>query len=228
MGYSRDNPSPRYRELLEQYQALHRNGDPAKGIPAAEMFDGRSLPRQASRIRTLVAKTGAKQLLDYGCGKGSVYLAQRFTEGLQSWNGIRAYWGVDDVHRYDPGHEPFSKLPEGRFPGVICTDVLEHCPAEDMPWIVGELFGYAERFVFANVACYPAGKTLPNGENAHCTIKPLPFWQEIFESAAKARPGVLWEVWVDTTRGRPEQDARIANFEPAPAPMQSVPLWRLA
>jgi hypothetical protein len=66
---------------------------------------------------------------------------------------------------------PFSALPEGRFDGVVCTDVLEHCPEEDLPWIVGELFGYARLFVFANVACYPAAKKLPNGENAHCTIR---------------------------------------------------------
>lgn len=227
MSCGRDNPSARYRELLEQYRSLHRDGDLAKGIPAKQMFDGRSLPRQATRIKALVAKTRTKGLLDYGCGKGAVYLAPRFMEGAQSWNGIGAYWGVERVHLYDPGHEPYSKLPEGRFEGVICTDVLEHCPAEDMPWIVGELFGYAERFVFANVACYPAGKTLPNGENAHCTIQPVSFWKEIFESAAQARPGVLWEVWVDTTRGRPEQDTRLANFEQV-APPPSAPLWRLA
>lgn len=228
MAYSRDNPSPRYRDLLAQYRSLHRDGDATKGIPASQMFDGRSLPRQASRIKALVVKTGSKQLLDYGCGKGAVYQAPRFMEGVQAWNGIRAYWGVDHVHLYDPGHEPYSKLPEGRFQGVVCTDVLEHCPEDDMPWIVGELFGYAERFVFANVACYPAGKTLPNGENAHCTIKPLPYWKALFESAAAARPGVLWEVWVDTTRGTPDQDARIANFEPAPRPVISAPLWRLS
>jgi hypothetical protein len=54
---------------------------------------------------------------------------------------------------------------------VISTDVLEHCPGKvNVPWIVDEMFGYATRFVFANVAVIPAGKRLPNGENAHCTI----------------------------------------------------------
>jgi hypothetical protein len=90
---------------------------------------------------------------------------------------------------------------------VICTDVLEHCPEEDLPWIVGELFGYARLFVFANVACYPAMKTLPNGENAHCTIRPVEFWREIFQNAAAAASekaagargdALLWEVWADT------------------------------
>jgi hypothetical protein len=228
MTPSRDNPSPRYRDLLEQYRALHRDGDPKKGIAAEKMFDGRSLPPQAARIKTLIAKTGAKSLLDYGCGKGSVYAMPRFTDGLVSWNGIREYWGVAQVRCYDPGYQPHSELPVGTFEGVICTDVLEHCPEEDLPWIIAELFGYAERFVYANVACYPAGKVLPNGENAHCTIRPAPFWQALFEAAASRRPGVLWEVWLDTQRGVRAAETRLANFAAQTTPAVSAPLWRLA
>ena len=205
---------------------MHRDGDPKKGIAAQHMFDGRSLPRQAARIKALIAKTGARSILDYGCGKGNLYRAPAFVEGVRAWNGIREYWGVEHIRCYDPGYLPYAELPGGSFDGVVCTDVLEHCPAEDMAWIVGELFGYAERFVLANVACYPAGKSLPNGENAHCTIRPAPFWKEIFECAAAARPGVLWELWVDATRGAPAQDARFANFPPVVS-RPSVPLWRM-
>ena len=62
-----------------------------------------------------------------------------------------------------------------------------------MPWIVGELFGFATCFVFANVACFPARKHLPNGQNAHCTIRPLRWWRQLVEQVARARPGVLYE-----------------------------------
>jgi hypothetical protein len=209
--------------LLEQYREMHRAGDPKKGVPPEQMFDGRSLPRQAFRIKALVRRTGVSTLLDYGCGKGNSYRAPAFTDGLQHWNGVREYWGVANVRLYDPGYPPYAELPSGSFGGVICTDVLEHCPLEDLPWIVGELFGYAEKFVFANVACYPAGKSLPNGENAHCTIQPASYWRAVFESAAAARPGVLWELWVDTTRGTPDQDTRLANFAQA----LSTPIWRM-
>ena len=79
---------------------------------------------------------------------------------------------------------------------MICTDVLEHCPEDDVPWIVDELFGYANMFVFANVACYPAHKVLPNGENAHCTIQPPEWWERLFGDTAKRHGSVDWEVWV--------------------------------
>lgn len=63
-----------------------------------------------------------------------------------------------------------------------------------MPWVLDELFGYARRFVFANVACFPAGKRLPNGQNAHCTVKPVKWWRREFERAAARHPGVHYEV----------------------------------
>ncbi len=62
---------------------------------------------------------------------------------------------------YDPAYTPYMALPQGKFTmASICTDVLEHCPEQDIPWILSELFSYATRFVFANIACYPAKKTL--------------------------------------------------------------------
>jgi hypothetical protein len=115
--------------------------------------------------------------------------------GSTSWNSVLDYWGVDEIACYDPGYPLFSMLPDGMFDGVVSTDVLEHCPEEDIPWIVAEIFGYAERFVFANIACYPALRHLPNGENVHCTIRSTEWWQVVFEEAARCRPGVQWEVW---------------------------------
>ena len=100
---------------------------------------------------------------------------------------------MDYVACYDPSYAPFSLLPQGPFDGVICTDVLEHCPEEDLDWIVGELFGYANKFVFASIAGYPAMKTLPSGENAHCTVQPLAWWNALFQRHAGDN-GALWMV----------------------------------
>src|SRR5437763_1557904 len=80
--------------------------------------------------------------------------------------GIAEYWDVDEVRCYDAGYQPYRKLPAGQFDGVISTDVLEHCPEEDLSWILQEIFSFARRFVFLNVACFPARKTLPDGTNA--------------------------------------------------------------
>jgi len=191
--YSRAEPSPRYVELIRLYRALHDQGDVAHGIEPENTFDGRSLVPHCQTIRDLVGAFKARTLLDYGSGKGKQYGVVRieFPDG-RVLNSIREFWGVDEIRCFDPGYAQFDKLPEGKFDGVICTDVLEHCPEQDLPWIVAELFSFARRFVFATVALYAAGKTLANGENAHCTLKPVAWWRDLIVATAASHPGVRY------------------------------------
>ena len=197
-AYSRAHPSPRYQELTRLYRQMHEQGENFLGIPPEQTFPGQSLPPQAARIKRLIDATGSRRILDYGSGKGQQYQARDITlPGVPGqWPSIQAYWGVDEIVCYDPAYPPYSELPRGAFDGVISTDVLEHCPEEDIPWILDEIFSYARKFVFANVACYPAKKRLPTGENAHCTIRPLKWWEEQIHAVARKHPGVNYEVWI--------------------------------
>jgi hypothetical protein len=189
--YSRRSPSARYREMMALYARMHVEGERQLGLPAELTFPGSSLPAHIRRIKRLVDATGARTILDYGAGKGAQYRPHRvMVDGEHVADGIAEYWDVDEVRCFDPGYAPHSALPEGKFDGVVCTDVLEHCPEEDLPWILDEIFGYARRFVYLNVACFPARKTLPNGENAHITVRPPDWWRELVQ----ARGTTLWEL----------------------------------
>ena len=115
------------------------------------------------------------------------------------------------IQCYDPAYQPHNNLPAGKFDGVVCTDVLEHCPEEDIAWILGELFGYATKFVFANVACFPARKRLPSGGNAHCTIKPVKWWEEQLERAARAKPAVVYEFRLAYIKGGVLKEKTVAS-----------------
>lgn len=196
--FSRDNPSPRYAELTRLYRHMHEKGENFLQIKAEDTFPGLSLPPQAKRIKGLIDTTKARRMLDYGSGKGMQYQAHDITlPGVPGqWPSIQTYWGVDSITCYDPSYLPFSELPRGAFDGVISTDVLEHCPEEDVPWIIDEVFSYARKFVFMNVACYPAKKRLPTGENAHCTIRPKEWWADIIRKIGEKHPGVRYEVWI--------------------------------
>lgn len=216
MKFSRAHPSPRYVELQGFYRSMHEQGETFLGIPAQLTFPGKSLGPQVGRIKRLIERTGAQTVLDYGCGKGLQYEPRALQgESGETLSSVIEYWNVDEVVCYDPCYAPYSELPRGSFDGVICTDVLEHCPEDDVSWIVAELFSFASRFVFANIACYPATKRLPNGENAHCTVKPAEWWKALFESIAAQHSALTWEVWVSTIvedRGeRKFVDHRIGN-----------------
>jgi hypothetical protein len=193
MGYSRNNPSPRYHQLVDLYREMHMTGEAARRLPPEQVFPGRSLLIHAVAIKEWVDRFEARTILDYGAGKGMQYEWRDLvlSDGRKVQN-LQHFWGVESIVRYDPAYLPFSRVPEGRFDAVICTDVLEHCHDADVPWILDELFGYAHKFVFGNIACHPAKAKLPNGENAHCTIRPETWWHERLAKAGRRHPGVRY------------------------------------
>ena len=221
--FTREHPSPRYLELLALYRSMHLEGEKFVGLPAAQTFPGKSLLLQARRIKALIAASSAANILDYGSGKGMQYqvMPLKFDEAGE-FESMQDYWDVDFIHCYDPGYQPYSVLPAGQFDGVICTDVLEHCPEDDLPWIIAELFAYARRFVFVSVAVYFASKRLPNGENAHATVREAAWWQRLFGEAAVRRGDIRWEVLLDHRDPQPDGSFRrrevlIGSAHPAPA-----------
>ncbi len=200
-AFSRRAPSPRYLELLDLNRQMHQRGWESGGLSAAETFSGGSLPAHAATIQKIISVLDSRTVLDYGSGKGAQYGRYAYTspEGRE-FPDIGTYWGVESITCYDPAYAPFDRLPTGRFDGVVSTDVLEHCPAEDIPWIVNEMFSFATEFVYLNVACYSARKTLPNGENAHCTVEEPAWWKDHFDGALATRPGLRYFAVFDVPR----------------------------
>ncbi len=196
--FSRTSPSPRYRELIDLYRTMHQRGEQFHELAPEDTYAGQSLLRHVETIRNLVEMHAARSLLDYGSGKGRQYagVAVKLPDGRR-FESVPAYWGVDQVTCYDPAYEPYARLPRDQFDGVISTDVLEHCPQPDVGWVVDELFSFARRFVYANVACYPAHKRLANGENAHCTIQAPQWWGHVFRQASLGRPDIRYYVQLD-------------------------------
>lgn len=203
--YTRENPSPEYRAMVEMYATLHEQGaDKAEGEdhrPPEQTFAGKMLVSHAPTIKGLIERTGSKSLLDYGAGKGRSYERKDFEIAGTRTPSLQAYWGLDRIRCYDPGYEPFSELPTECFDAVISTDVLEHITEPDLPWVLDEMFGFARCFVFANIACYPAKKNLPNGQNAHCTVRPPDWWRGMIHAVAMRHTDVSYHFSLATRTG---------------------------
>lgn len=187
MSYTRDNPSPRYQTLMTQYRDMHTHGDRINDIPPEKTFNGISVVEHLTAVRGIIDRVGARTLLDYGCGKAEAYdkLTVNMPNGAKV-KGLKAAWGLESVALYDPAFEKYSARPTGIYDVVISTDVLEHCPEEDIEWIVSDMFSFSRKALFCSIALYVARKHLPSGENAHVTLKSAGWWVDVFE-ALKAR-----------------------------------------
>jgi 2-polyprenyl-3-methyl-5-hydroxy-6-metoxy-1,4-benzoquinol methylase len=155
-------------DLIPLYKAMAAEGG---------NFHGMSVMQHAKSIGKVLKQAGAKTVLDYGCGRGDAYMSAHKVH--QAW-GLRRI----DVTLYDPAFPQHSQLPGRRFDAVICSDVLEHIPEEDVDRFIGGLFNHAKRVVWASVCCREAKKTFPDGTNLHVTVRPLEWWRERFASVS--------------------------------------------
>ena len=217
---SRSNPSPTYLSYVNMYKKLHISGDFEGGMRPEEMYLGISTVPWIVAIKDLVDLTKSNTLLDYGSGKGIQYKTVLLEdENHVLYQSLQAYWNADEICCYDPAYPPHQNLPNRQFDGVISIDVLEHCPQADVRWIIDEIFSLANKFVFANIACYKASKSLPNGKNAHCTIRPSAWWDVVLKSIAQNYSEVKYcvlvkYIWSDV-RGDESVFQVLSNLNPS-------------
>ena len=189
--YSRDNTSQRYKDLLKEYEKLHAYSE--------GMFNGRSLIRFAGPLKQIINKHKCETLLDYGCGKGHPYTDKFHTVPDSDFldKPIHEFWDIKDITLYDPGEEEHNELPTGVYDIVICTDVLEHVPHQDLTWVIDEIFKYSTNVVFLNICCIPALKHFPNGENVHVSLYPVEEWLQFIARLSVDYPYLTIYVYAD-------------------------------
>ena len=137
-------------KLIEQYRHIHKTS--RFGVSAHEF---------EAQIQACVVDLKPKVILEYGCGQSRLY------QTLET--------GGANFVRYDPSIPALADLAIKQADLIINTDVLEHIPADDLDAVLGHMRSFGDK-VFFNIATRPARRTLPNGENAHCTIWPADKW----------------------------------------------------
>ena len=110
-------------------------------------------------IEQIAKALNVDSVLDYGCGKGN------FARSMPGFIVIG----------YDPAVPDYDSPPE---PAdlVICTDVLEHIEPDCLDVVLDDLQRLGRKGVFLTIATGPAGRTLPDGRNAHLIQQPSDWW----------------------------------------------------
>jgi len=176
-----------YQELIEIYKNLHAKG--SYWGNANSTFDGKSLKFFFKAIKQVIESTKSTSLIDFGCGKAKYYFKKIKVNNIEFQN-VSTYWNINDFYLYDPGFEKFNKYPTSKKDGVICIDVVEHIPPEDVIQFINDIFKLANKFLFIVIACYPANKVLPDKRNAHLTIKNPEEWRKIINNVKSKYPNI--------------------------------------
>jgi hypothetical protein len=119
-------------------------------------------------VSQLLRRHGAKELLDYGAGKG------RLGEVLN-----RILPMPPAIHHYDPAIPQWSQAPQP-CAFVACIDVLEHVEPDRLDHVLDHLQELTLGFGFFTVHTGPAAKILPDGRNAHLIQQPASWWLPLF------------------------------------------------
>lgn len=110
---------------------------------------GYDVVKYQKQIKDLVTRYNARTILDYGCGKGLQYREPLPYGDNDQWMTFDQYLGVT-VYAYDPCVAGLDTPPpnHSKFDGVICTQVLNNIPDDDLPWVADSLMSYADKFCF--------------------------------------------------------------------------------
>ncbi len=109
------------------------------------------------------------------------------------------------LQKFDPAIGEYASVPELKADFLICNDVLEHIPKEDIDEIL-KLINSLGSNIYINACLRPAVNILPNGDNPHCTLKTMNWWKDKFEQ--NLTPKTSQGICRDLT------SILILNFEP--------------
>ena len=182
--------SPKGQKLVALYETMAIDGyDRTDGTRVVDAFKDFESRRLRNHLKIGITEYQVKSVLDYGSG-GSDWHANGFDEIGQS---AKDFYGLDVCLRYEPARGIDERK---KVDCVLCFDVLEHIFIADLEAVVVDIFSHATKLVIINVACYPAAAVLPNGENAHVTVRPPHYWKALIDQIALRFPNV--SVWLFT------------------------------
>jgi hypothetical protein len=139
--------------LIEQYRQVH-----------ATSAYGQSSVKRAPYVLAHIRASKPDSVIDYGCGQSTLPDLIRGS-------------GVATVVRYDPAIPAYAQKPHERFDLLISIDVLEHIPEEELEQVLQDMKALSNKALIM-IDHRPAKFILPNGQNAHATVKTADWWHE--------------------------------------------------
>ena len=164
-------------KLLQDYKDLHEK----------KCFAGNSIVNYVPQIKQLFWSYRPKSMLDYGCGRASPYYGDEMLPMVDKL-------GYEmELSLYDPAVEAYSIKPIDPVGAIICCDVLEHIPEDELDEILSHIYSLARVFVFFAIALVPDGnRKLLDGSDVHVTLKTKEAWLNLIHKYSTVPTYIAW------------------------------------
>lgn len=140
-------------ELIAQYRHMH----------ATSVYGDTSV-KNLRFLRPEIQILRPRSILDYGCGQSRLL------------NELALGYAVELI-RYDPAIPAYACKPAGHADLLINVDVLEHIEEGDLDDVMAEMASLCRHAILI-IDTKPASAILPDGRNAHVTVRPHAWWRE--------------------------------------------------
>jgi hypothetical protein len=168
--------SPKGLKLIELYEQMADQGyERGDGKKVESAYNDFELRKFRDHVATYIKTPYIKSVLDYGCG-GSNWEAPDFDP--KTGRSAKEYFDLENVYYYEPARDMDERQ---KVDCVTNFDVMEHIFVSDVPAVLRDICSYAKQMVIINVACYDAAARLPNGENAHITVRKPQWWKGVLD-----------------------------------------------
>ena len=193
------NLSEKGCKLIAMYETMAIEGYSRLSQPKVEVaYQDFELKLMKKTVRDIFHRFKVRTVLDYGSG-GCNWNNPKFDDSGQS---AVQYFQLEGVRHYEPARNIDQR---GIVDCVISFDVLEHIYISDIPAVLRDMFSYAKKLVVLNVACYDADALLPNGENAHITVRHPLWWKGMVDSVTVDFPDVEVCLLASVAHGKAHQ-----------------------
>jgi cyclopropane fatty-acyl-phospholipid synthase-like methyltransferase len=141
---------------IEQYKLLHRQ----------KSDYGASGHIYVKEIFNFIKQTKPKTILDFGCGKESL---------KKTLNRLNI-----NVDGYDPAIPNKNAIPSDQYDMIVTTDVMEHLHEDELESLFEDILKFQPKYMFHAISTRLAINKLPDGTNAHKTVKSEEWWKQKF------------------------------------------------
>ena len=181
----RDRFSIQGQRLLDFYTQMAAEGySRASGDHITDAFSDFELRKFRNIAKTFFEQNKIQTVLDYGSG-GSDWNIEGFDS--ESGESAKRYFNLEHVINYEPARQRDGVSTADC---VTCIDVMEHIFLSDIPAVLNDIFSHANKAVMLNIACYPAAALLPNGDNAHISVRDPLWWKGVLDMVSIEFPDI--------------------------------------